>query len=212
MVSAGYDTAESSARMRIGLYGGTFDPIHLGHLILAEQCREQLRLDAVWFIPAGEPPHKPPGERTPGQQRLEMIELAISGHAAFRALDVEIARTGPSFTVATLSTLHQQHPDAAFWWLIGADMLRDFPTWREPSRIVTLARLAAVNRGGMEPPETIAARDQFRDRIDDVTMPGITLSASDVRRRVAEGKTVRYLVPRAVEVYIEQHGLYRSTP
>lgn len=197
--------------MRIGLYGGTFDPIHLGHLILAEQCREQLRLDAVWFIPAGEPPHKPPGGRTPGRQRLDMIELAISGHAAFRALDLEITRSGPSFTVETLAQLHHQHPTAEFWWLMGADALRDFPTWREPERILTLGRMAAVNRGGIESPETTAARQQFRDRIDDVEMPAITLSASDIRQRVATGQSVRYLVPRAVEVYIEQHRLYRPT-
>ncbi len=195
--------------MRIGLYGGTFDPIHLGHLILAEQCREQLRLDAVWFIPAGEPPHKPPGGRTPGRQRFEMLELAISGHAAFRALDVEIARSGTSFTVETLAVLHQQHPATEFWWLMGADALRDFPTWREPERILTLCRLAAVNRGGIESPETTAARQRFHDRIDDVVMPAITFSASDVRHRVASGQSVRYLVPRAVEVYIEQHGLFR---
>lgn len=197
--------------MRIGLYGGTFDPIHLGHLILAEQCREQLRLDAVWFIPAGEPPHKPPGGRTSGRQRFEMIELAIAGHAAFRVVDVEITRSGASYTVETLSLLHQHHPAAEFWWLIGADMLRDFPTWREPERILTMARLAAVNRGGMESPETIAARHSFRHRIDDVSMPAFTLSASDVRQRVSEGKSVRYLIPRAVEIYIAQHGLYHPT-
>lgn len=196
--------------MRIGLYGGTFDPIHLAHLVLAEQCREQLRLDGVWFIPAGEPPHKPPSGRTPGRQRLEMVKLAISGHAQFRALDLEITRTGPSFTVETLAELHRQQPDAEFWWMIGADALRDFPTWREPERIVTLARLAAVNRGGTTLPEEITTRQRFYDRIDDVTMPALTLSASDLRQRVAKGHSVRFLVPRAVEIYIERHGLYCS--
>ncbi|MDP1797834.1 MAG: nicotinate-nucleotide adenylyltransferase [Planctomycetaceae bacterium] len=198
--------------MRIGLYGGTFDPIHLGHLILAEQCREQLQLDAVWFIPAGEPPHKPPGGRTPGRQRLEMLELAIAGHDRFQALDIEVNRSGPSFTVETLTELHQPHPSTDFWWLMGADAVRDFPTWREPERIVTLARLGAVNRGGIPIPEAITARERFGDRIDDVTMPTITLSSSDIRQRVSEGKSVRYLVTRSVEVYIQQHGLYRGSP
>jgi len=195
--------------MRVGLFGGTFDPIHLGHLVLAEQCREQLQLDAVWFIPTGEPPHKPPGGRTPGRIRYEMVQLAIAGHERFRVLDLEIQRTGPSFTVETLTELHQQQPDARFWWLMGADMLRDFPTWREPDRIVTLARIAAVNRGGMPLPEAIPTRERFGHAIDDVTIPAITLAASDLRQRVAQGQSIRYLVPRAVEVYIEQHGLYR---
>ncbi len=195
--------------MRVGLYGGTFDPIHLGHLVLAEQCREQLQLDAVWFIPTGEPPHKPPADRTPGRQRFEMVQLAIAGHGKFRVLDLEIARGGVSFTVETLSQLHEQHPDAAFWWLMGADALRDFPTWRKPDRIVTLARIAAVNRGGMPLPESTIARQRFGDRIDDVTMPALTIAASDLRQRIARQMSVRYLVPRAVEVYVEQHGLYR---
>lgn len=195
--------------MRVGLFGGTFDPIHLGHLVLAEQCREQLQLDAVWFIPTGEPPHKPPGSRTPGRLRYEMVQLAIAGHERFRVLELEINRTGPSFTVETLAELHQQHSDASFWWLMGADMLRDFPTWREPERIVTLARIAAVNRGGMALPESLPTRERFGASIDDVAIPAITLAASDLRQRVAQGKSIRYLVPRAVEVFIEEHQLYR---
>lgn len=195
--------------MRIGLYGGTFDPIHLAHLVLAEQCREQLQLDAVWFIPTGEPPHKPPGKRTPGRQRYEMVQLAIAGHEQFRVLDIEIARSGPSFTVETLTALSALHPGNQFWWLMGADMIRDFPTWREPARILTLARIAAVNRGGMPLPDVLPTRERFSDFIDDVTIPAITLSASDIRERVANGQSVRYLVPRSVEVYIHQHGLYR---
>jgi nicotinate-nucleotide adenylyltransferase len=198
--------------MRVGLFGGTFDPIHLGHLVLAEQCREQLQLDVVWFIPTGEPPHKPPGGRTPAKHRYEMVQLAISGHEQFRVLDIEIARSGPSFTVETLADLRTQQPDSQFWWLMGADMLRDFPTWREPERIVTLARIAAVNRGGMALTDSLPTRERFGGFIDDVTIPAITLSASDLRQRVASGQSIRYLVPRAVEVYIEQHGLYRSAP
>jgi nicotinate-nucleotide adenylyltransferase len=195
--------------MRIGIFGGTFDPIHLGHLLLAEQCREQLRLDEVWFVPAGQPPHKTGASHTSGGQRREMVEFAIAGHAQFRVSTIELDRTGPSFTVDTLTQLCEQHPEHEWWLLIGADSLRDFPTWRQPERIVELARVAAVNRGDQRLEETAAFTARFGAALDVVTMPGVNLAASDLRRRVAEGRSIRFLVPRAVEVYIEQHQLYR---
>jgi len=196
--------------MRIGIFGGTFDPIHLGHLILAEQCREQLRLDEVWFIPAGEPPHKLSKARSSGRHRREMIEFAIAGHDGFHVSDIELDREGPSYTVDTLSELHKLHPGHEWWLLIGADSLHDFPTWREPDVITQLAHVAAVNRGNDPPPDITAFTTQFGDHLDVVTMPGVNLSASDIRRRIAEGKSIRFLVPRAVEVYIQQQGLYRD--
>lgn len=198
--------------MRVGLYGGTFDPIHLGHLVLAEQCREQLQLDAVWFIPAGEPPHKEAVDRTPGRQRLEMVELAISGHAQFLALDLEIRRPGRSFTVETLDQLTRAHSAAKLWWLVGADALHDFTTWREPDRIVQMARLAAVNRGEGPLEGVDVFRQRFGDVVDVVTMPGLSIAARDLRHRIATGRSIRYLVPRAVEAYIGHHGLYRRPP
>lgn len=198
--------------MRIGIYGGTFDPIHLGHLILAEQCREQLGLDEVWFVPAGEPPHKRAEPLSSGRQRREMVDYAISGHAFFRVSEIELERDGPSFTIETLMQLNQLHPDQQWWLLMGADSLRDFPTWREPKQIVQLARIAAVNRGDQPLADAAEFAARFGDRLDLVTMPGVNISASDIRHRVAAGRSIRFLVPRAVEVYIQQQGLFRSAP
>lgn len=196
--------------MRIGVYGGTFDPVHLGHLVLAEQAREQLRLDEIWWIPCQVSPHKSDRTLTVGKQRLEMLQFAIAGHAHFRVLPIEIDRPGPSFTVETLSQLTAAHPGHDWWLLMGADSLRDFPLWREPGRIAELARIAAVNRGHEPPPGIEAFRSQFGDRVDVVTMPGLAISASDLRDRVATGRSIRYLTPRAVEAYIAQHGLYQT--
>jgi nicotinate-nucleotide adenylyltransferase len=198
----------SGAAMRIGIFGGTFDPIHWGHLLLAEQCREQLSLDEVWFVPAGVPPHKLAAARTSGAHRRQMVEFAIAGHEQFRVCDLELQRPGPSFTVDTLRELHRRHPEHDWWLLIGADSLRDFPTWREPEQIVQLARIAAVNRGDQPPPDTAAFVSQFGDRLCVVTMPGVNLSASDLRRRVRSGRSIRFQTPRAVEVYIQQQHLY----
>lgn len=198
--------------MRLGIYGGTFDPVHLGHLVLAEQCREQLALDEVWFVPAGQPPHKRETALTPGRQRLEMLELAIAGHERFRAVNLELDRSGPSYTVDTLAALHAQNPARELFLLIGADSLRDFPTWREPQRIAELARVVAVNRGEQPDPDLTAFRAAYGDRIDLVRMPGLDISATDLRRRAAAGRSLRYLVPRAVEVYIQLHRLYQPAP
>lgn len=196
--------------MRIGIFGGTFDPVHLAHLILAEQCREQLNLDEVWFVPAGEPPHKLASPRSAATHRRAMLEFAISGHASFRLSDIELQRSGPSYTVDTLEALHQQFPEHQWWLLMGADSLRDFLTWRAPDQIVNLARIAAVNRGPINGLDTCSFTARFGERLDLVTMPIVELSASDIRRRVREGRSIRFLVPRAVEIYIHQHGLYRS--
>jgi nicotinate-nucleotide adenylyltransferase len=196
--------------MRIGVYGGTFDPVHHGHLVLAEQVREQLRLDEVWWIPCQVSPHKTERPLTAGKLRFEMLQLAVAGHAAFRALSVEIDRPGPSFTVETLSTLVAANPGHEWWLLLGADSLQDFPLWREPGQIVELARIAAVNRGGTSFSGVDDFRQRFGDRADVVQMPGLDIAASDLRQRVAAGRSIRYLTPRAVEAYIAQHGLYRD--
>src|SRR5262245_20387177 len=127
--------------MRIGVFGGTFDPVHLGHLILAEQCRAQGRLDQVLFIPAPRPPHKQDQPLTPFAQRVEMLSLALAGQPAFRIDELERDRPGPSYTVQTLEELQRRHPDAELWLLIGADTLQDLPHWYEPARIASLAGL-----------------------------------------------------------------------
>src|SRR3712207_5576514 len=134
--------------MRIGVFGGTFDPVHLGHLILAEQCREQAQLDQVWFIPAARPPHKQDRPLTPFAQRLEMLALALAGHPAFRADDLEKDRPGPSYTVDTLEEVRRRQPGQELELLIGSDCLPDLPRWREPVRILELAGLLVVARPG----------------------------------------------------------------
>ncbi|MFO0917359.1 MAG: nicotinate-nucleotide adenylyltransferase [Planctomycetaceae bacterium] len=198
---------------RIGIYGGTFDPIHIGHLVLAEQCREQCRLDEVWFVPAGAPPHKTAAEISPGRQRMEMLELATAGHERFRIKTLELDRPGLSFTVETLQTIRDQESQAELFLLLGADSLRDLPGWREPERILQLARVVAVNRGGATLDLTAVIQvlgEQSRERVIPAVMPGIEIASREIRERVRAGKTIRYLVPRAVEVYIAQQGLYAS--
>src|SRR5262249_4602777 len=135
--------------MRLGLFGGTFDPIHLGHLILAEQCRESCGLERVWFVVAGAPPHKP-GGRTAVVHRLEMVRIATAGHTAFVVSDVEATRPGPHYSVETLEVVRRDRPDDDLFFLIGADSLADLRSWRDPERIARLATVVVVNRPGIE--------------------------------------------------------------
>jgi nicotinate-nucleotide adenylyltransferase len=209
--------------MRLGIFGGTFDPVHYGHLLVAEQCLEQCRLDQVWFLPAGIPPHKLEQTIAPGKARAEMLELAIAGHDRFRVDRRELERTDPCFTVDTLAALCAEDASRELYFILGADSLADFPTWREPRRILELACLAVANRGGGPVPDlgpllaavgrpsqvVQHAGDWLESRVHGVAIPGTDISASDIRRRVRDGKSIRYMTPRAVECYIETHGLYK---
>jgi nicotinate-nucleotide adenylyltransferase len=192
--------------MRLGLYGGTFDPIHLGHLILAEACREACSLDRVWFVVAGAPPHKP-GGRTDVKHRLEMVHLAIAGNPAFEVSEVETLRPGPHYSVETLETIALERPDDDLFFLIGADSLVDLPQWRSPDRILTLASLVVANRPGFEP-SPIDLPPEARP-IHRVTIPPIGIASHEIRRRRLEGRSIRYQIPRAVEAYMDAHGLYQ---
>jgi nicotinate-nucleotide adenylyltransferase len=201
--------------MRIGIFGGSFDPMHFGHLLLAECCREQGQLDAVRFVPAAVPPHKQQRDLTAAQSRIEMLELAIGGHSAFSVSRYETDRGGVNYTVDTLAHFCDEDPAGEFFLLLGADMFRDLPHWRQPERICALALPMAVRRSG-EPPldfqglSGIASPQQIEAmRRHEVVMPEIGISASDLRRRVAAGQGIRYRTPRAVEKYIETHGLYK---
>lgn len=204
--------------MRLGVYGGTFDPVHYGHLLLAEYCRERCRLDEVWFVPAALPPHKQEGEVTPGEQRAEMLELAVGGHESLAVCRDEINRGGVSFTVDTLRHLAEEDPQRELFLLLGADSLNDLPNWREPEEICRLAIPVVVPRPGAREPEFDVLADfvpperlaRFREHL--VTMPQIDLASSEIRRRVAEDLSIRYQTPRAVEKYIGTAGLYRSPP
>jgi len=198
--------------MRIGIFGGTFDPVHNAHLLLAEQCREQCELDEVWFIPAGSPPHKGSIGISAGKERREMLDFAIAGHPAFVIKDLELHREGPSYTVETLRQLKTTHPDDEFFLIVGADSVRDLHTWREPEAILEMATLIGVNRPNISLPDLSELTQKFGENILSkilwVTMPGIDISSTDIRKRIREKKSVRFMTPRAVEVYIHNNRLY----
>ena len=203
---------------RVGVFGGTFDPVHLGHLVLAEQCREQGRLDEVWFVPAGVPPHKQGLAISRFEQRVEMIELAIAGNPAFRVEPIEAERPGPNYTADTLEELKRRQPATDFFLLIGSDSLADLPGWYEPRRIVASAGLLVMLRAQYpaRPPEELRAALALPAsvplRVEWVQAPPlIDIASRDLRRRSAEGRSIRYLVPRAVEIYIADKHLYRDS-
>ncbi len=202
--------------MRQGIFGGTFDPIHLGHLILAEQCREQARLDQVLFVPAARPPHKQHQALTPFEKRVDMLRLAVSGQPAFRVEDLEKDRPGPSYTADTLRILKERQPANELFLILGADSLNDLPGWYEPRDVIELATLLIVARPGWEmPPLTAVWQALGRDgaepvRIEIVHCPLIDISSRDLRQRVAAGQTIRYMVPRAVEAYVQDKKLYQT--
>ena len=202
--------------MRLGIFGGTFDPVHNGHLLLAEYCREQGELDQVWFLPAFAPPHKLEYQLTASEHRIEMLQLAIGGHSDFLVSTIEIERGGVSFTVDTVQAIAQQCPDVDLFLLMGADSLCDFPTWREPARICQLAIPLVVGR----PNYSTLDLDLLRPLVDEsrwkkiqdcfVEMPGMDISSRDIRERVSRQQSIRYQTPRAVEKYIETNGLYHK--
>jgi len=194
--------------MRLGIYGGTFDPVHYGHLLLAEYCRDEMNLDQVVFIPAATSPHKQGQSPSSADHRVEMLQLAISGHEPFDISRMEIDRGGVSYSVDTLETIHQERPDDQLFFLMGEDSLRSFSAWRNPQRICELATIITVSRPNGEELDTsplqsvcsseqIAIIEQHR-----LAMPEMGISSTEIRHRVATGKSIRYQTPRAVEKYI----------
>jgi nicotinate-nucleotide adenylyltransferase len=202
--------------MRLGIYGGTFDPVHYGHLLLAEQCREQSALDEVWFVPAAAPPHKENVEITSAKHRVNMLDFAVAGCPELKICELELERGGVSYTVDTLQQLSDEDPSRELFLLVGMDSLLDLPTWREPERILQLATVVAVNRrsqhsSGAEQSALSACRQitpAAEERIELAEMPDIDISATDIRSRVRAGKSIRFLTPRPVAMYIAEHGLY----
>jgi len=199
-------------KMRMGVFGGTFDPVHYGHLLVAESCREELQLDQVRLIPAAVSPHKV-GERvTDGHARADMLKLAVSGSPEFVVDRRELKRTGPSFTVDTLTELSTEHPDAELFFLMGADSLRDLLTWRDPTRIAQLATLVACNRPGVAAIDAAQIVNwvgaEIASKVISVAIPGTDLSASDLRQRAREGRSLKFRTPRAVEVFLRENRLY----
>jgi nicotinate-nucleotide adenylyltransferase len=201
--------------MRTGIFGGTFDPVHLGHLIVAEQCLEQAHLDEVRFVPAARPPHKSRSNLTPFERRVEMLQLAVASQPLFRVDELEKDRPGPSYTADTLSELHNRHPGGELCLIIGSDCLPDLAGWHDPIRIVTQCQLLVVRRAGWpvwpaaQLRQALDLPDQERLSIQEITPPQLEISSHDLRRRVQEGRSIRYLVPAAVEAYIADKKLYR---
>ncbi len=206
----------------VGVLGGTFDPIHLAHLAVAEEAREALGLERILFVPAAMPPHKVDRPVSPPHHRLAMVELAIAGNPAFAVSRIELDRTGPSYTVDTLETLasapHSPEATASgsdgppgLVLILSAEAFRDLRTWRRPERILKLARLAVVPRDGFPDVGRAFLAEHFpgfEDRAVFLGGPRLRLSASELRARAAGGRSLRYLVPDAVAAYIGDHALY----
>ncbi len=194
--------------MRIGVFGGSFDPPHLGHLILADRALAALNLDHILWLPVADPPHKT--VEAPIVHRVAMVERAVADHHGFRLSRVDIDRPGPHYSVDALKAIHQQSPGSDLYFIIGADSLTDLPSWNRPAELIEQAHLAVMRRPG-----TAVRLDAVEQAIPGLTenltffvAPLIEISSSDVRSRLITGQSVRYLVPPQVEAYIHAHNVY----
>ncbi|MGO0060469.1 nicotinate-nucleotide adenylyltransferase [Brevibacillus fluminis] len=195
--------AEERSRKRVGILGGTFDPIHHSHLIAAEQAREQAQLDEVWFMPARIPPHKQGKGISSEAHRLAMIELAIADNPAFRVTDIEFTRSGPSYTYDTMSQLTELFPDIAFSFIMGGDMVEILPKWYRIDELIELVPLIGLMRPGSHVEE-----NKYTRHVHFIDMPNWELSSSFIREKCAAGQSIRYFVPDAVAQYIKEQRLY----
>ncbi|THF75034.1 nicotinate-nucleotide adenylyltransferase [Cohnella fermenti] len=193
---------------RTGLMGGTFDPIHIGHLIAAEAAMEAAELEEVWFVPTNVPPHKPQ-PRTSAAQRREMVELAVRGRAGFRVEALELERGGVSYTIDTVTALQEREPGREFHWIVGTDMMNDLPNWRRIDELAERISFVCLGRQGEASGES-ALPKSLRSRIVLAPMPPIGISSTDIRERRRAGRSIRYLVPQPVLDYIGRNGLYES--
>jgi nicotinate-nucleotide adenylyltransferase len=194
----------------IGVMGGTFDPIHVGHLAIAEEARDALALDRILFVPAGVPPHKPPSAVTGVEHRVAMVELAIADNPVFELSRIEVGRQGPSYTVDTVETLARGADDLVL--ILSAETFAELPSWHEPERLFDAARMAVVPREGYPAPDPAWLAEAFPGREARVTYlegPRLGLSSTAIRARVAAGRSIRYLVPDMVGAYIADKLLYR---
>ena len=201
--------------MNIGVLGGTFDPIHMGHLIIAEEIRGHLDLTEVLFVPAGEPWLKTNNSISPAEHRVQMVRLAIADESSFKLSTIEIERTGPSYTIDTIAQFKSQiGAGDKLFFILGWDNLMQLPQWREPSRLVQMCNLVAVPRVGYSPPDLntleVAVSGLSRNVIM-LNTPQIEISSSEIRNRVARGLSIHHLVPEPVERYIKQHRLYTAS-
>ncbi len=191
---------------RIGIYGGTFDPIHRTHLDIARAARDTARLDTVVFVVAARPPHKRGDVYASAEDRFALVQAAIAGEKGMEVSRIEMDRVGPSYTVDTLREIHQQHPDAALFLILGYDSLLDLPLWHKPEEILALARVLAARRPGVNAP----LHPMVEGRFDVLPVEENAMSSTEIRARVARGEAIHELVPPAVERIIQEKGLYRE--
>jgi nicotinate-nucleotide adenylyltransferase len=209
---------ESAATVRVGVIGGTFDPVHYAHLAIAEEAYHKLKLARVIFVPAGQPPHKVGGSVTPAQQRLEMLRLALADNPHFEISLVDMQRVGPSYTVDTLRILRETWgPRAELYFIIGGDSLKDLPRWRDPAGIIAQAFIVALMRPGFLEIDTLGRQlttqlPGLAGRLLTIVGPRMEISSTDLRQRVMAGEPVRYQVPDVVERYIREQQLYGPMP
>lgn len=204
---------------RIGLYGGSFDPIHIGHVIVARSVAESLGLDRVIFLPSASPPHKDSSELLSQEHRARMVELAIANEPLFALDDYDLTRKGPTYTVETVAYFKGLFgAGAELAWIIGADSLPELKSWYRVGELVDGCRIVTAARPGWETPDLSILRPELGDEQierlgrDILDTPRIDVSATDIRRRVLTGRSIRYLVPDAVGDYIQRHGLYQERP
>jgi nicotinate-nucleotide adenylyltransferase len=197
--------------VRVGLLGGTFNPPHLAHLVCAAEAHDQLGLDRVLLVPTGRPPHKEVPDDPGPEHRAAMCELAVAGDDRLGVSRIELERAGPSYTVDTLRSLHERSPEDDLTFIVGGDMAHSLPTWHEPEGILRLARLAVAERAEVRRADIVERLDGLPggDRVTFFDMPRIDIASSELRRRVTEGRSIRYLVPDSVGAYIAERGLYR---
>lgn len=201
------------SQKKIGIYGGSFDPIHIAHLILAECCRESLQLDEVRFVPANISPLKQAGKPLDSKHRVEMLRLAIGGNDRFVLDTRELDRAGVSYTIDTVQSMAQEFPDAELILLMGADSLRDIAQWKSPEQLLSIVSIGAIARGGVGEPPWNALRpfvSEARWKLiqRNVTAPILEISSSNLRQRIRDGASVRYQLPASVAAYIQQHQIY----
>ncbi len=197
----------------VGIFGGTFDPPHLGHLILAEACADALALSRVLWVPAADPPHKQDVAMTPARHRVKMVKAAIAGNPRFALSRVDVDRPGPHYSADMVDIIAEQHRDAPLYFLMGGDSLRDLPNWHEPARLLARCALGVIRRPGDDLASVLPSLHEkisdLKDNVYLIEAPLVEIAGSEIRRRVGVGESVRYRVLDAVRVYIEQENLYR---
>lgn len=192
-------------KRRMGILGGTFDPVHMGHLVLAEQAKDELKLSRVFFIPCLSPPHKTQRKLSSVEDRFCMASLAVESNRFFSISDVELKRGGLSYTVDTLRQLKQTYPDADIYFLTGSDVLDEIHTWKDPDEIYNLATIVIAVRPGFD---DFDRKNRFAKKSVLVNITGLDVSSSQIRERIKKGQSIKYLVPSRVEEYIKKRKLY----